>query len=1052
MGWELKPACEAFPDFAAEWDRLNGELYDSHPMFDSRFVGPLLKYFGKGNEKLCIHRAAGKVDGALILRPIGLGRWELFLPAQAQAGPILLREGRWLESLFESLPNAAWSIDLLAIDPEYSPDWTGLRLPRTVTPHQLTMAVALDGDFAGYWQSRPRNLAKNMRRYQHRAETRLGTPKVTAVTHRQQIGEALVRYSALEMSGWKGKAGSAVGIDNPQGRFYLQSLEAFADSGQARIIELHIGAQLAASRLIIRNKAMWIILKTAYAETLAALAPGRLLLREVLHQAFARQAARAVEFYTDANRDQTEWATSVRYTQHHQLYRGSFAAVTHNFVRAMKNPLKKHLAKPDRIAIDTYAAIADLPADAVRLMDAAARDNMELSTAWFANLQQTVYKDYSGVRYCVARSNDQAAAVLPVRLTRHGWIRSIESLSNYYTSLYSPILAPRAGALDLARLLKQAITARQPVHVMRFLPMAPDTPAFEALLAALRSIGWVPFRFLCFGNWTLKVQQTWAEYLKEREGKLRSTLKRMSRKFVTEGGTLEIVTGPGDVETAIGAFNSVYAQSWKKPEPYPEFVPGLIRWLAASRQLRLGIARLNGRPIAAQLWIVANGKASIFKLAYDETYASYSPGTLLTAHLMEHVIDRDGVGEVDYLIGDDEHKKAWMNQRRERWGIIAYNPTTVSGLALMAREIVGRTLRKAIQMTHSENHASTRSLRWEIAPIGRFGEYAARWDAFQRACANIPFLESAFLLPLLEEFGGGNEMLALAYEGEKPCAAAILYKKRPGIWQTFQPAQLPLGAWVSRPDVDIAGLGKSLLRVLPGTGLSLSITQLDPLFQPRPVDDSLVRTQDYINTAWVEIDQAFDAYWESRGKNLKTNTRKQRAKLQGEGVVLALECITAPADVARALDDYGALESGGWKGKDGTAVHPDNAQGRFYRKMLESFGAQGRGRIYRYRFNDKVVAMDLCIESGDRIVILKTAYDESYKTVSPSTLMRQDEFQEFFREGRLKRIEFYGKVMDWHTRWTENARTLYHLTAYRWPILNSLHRRLNEIRQPGNHA
>ncbi len=40
MSWQLQPARDHFPAFAPEWDRLNAELYGSHPMFDSRFVGP----------------------------------------------------------------------------------------------------------------------------------------------------------------------------------------------------------------------------------------------------------------------------------------------------------------------------------------------------------------------------------------------------------------------------------------------------------------------------------------------------------------------------------------------------------------------------------------------------------------------------------------------------------------------------------------------------------------------------------------------------------------------------------------------------------------------------------------------------------------------------------------------------------------------------------------------------------------------------------------------------------------------------------------------------
>jgi hypothetical protein len=106
--------------------------------------------------------------------------------------------------------------------------------------------------------------------------------------------------------------------------------------------------------------------------------------------------------------------------------------------------------------------------------------------------------------------------------------------------------------------------------------------------------------------------------------------------------------------------------------------------------------------------------------------------------------------------------------------------------------------------------------------------------------------------------------------------------------------------------------------------------------------------------------------------------------------------------------------------------------------MLENFCRLGQARIYRYWFADKVVAMDLCIHDDTAIVILKTTYDESYKAVSPSTLMRQTEFQQLFEEQKFKRIEFYGKVMEWHTRWSGNARTLYHTNIYRYSLIQHL--------------
>lgn len=337
-------------------------------------------------------------------------------------------------------------------------------------------------------------------------------------------------------------------------------------------------------------------------------------------------------------------------------------------------------------------------------------------------------------------------------------------------------------------------------------------------------------------------------------------------------------------------------------------------------------------------------------------------------------------------------------------------------------------------------------MSWQFIPIDRFSDYSQQWDSILVSCIPVPFLESDFIRPLLKEFGNGQERLAIETQDGLTRAAAVVVPVRQGFWQTFQPSQLPLGTWISKPDVDMVELSRTLVSALPGFTLGIGITQLDPILQPRPADAPGTKTLDYIQTAWVDIEGPYETYWEARGKNLRTNLRKQRAKLETEGTIPVLECITDPKQVAQALKDYGTLESAGWKAQGGTAIHPDNAQGRFYRQMLESFCAKGRGRIYRYYFGDKVVAMDLCIEAGTTLVILKTAYDESFKTISPSSLMRHDQFKQIFDAGRIRRIEFYGKVLEWHTRWTNNARTIYHLTRYRWPVLQTMHSKLRSWR------
>jgi CelD/BcsL family acetyltransferase involved in cellulose biosynthesis len=336
-------------------------------------------------------------------------------------------------------------------------------------------------------------------------------------------------------------------------------------------------------------------------------------------------------------------------------------------------------------------------------------------------------------------------------------------------------------------------------------------------------------------------------------------------------------------------------------------------------------------------------------------------------------------------------------------------------------------------------------LQWSFHRAREWASLAATWDRVNADAGRLPFLESAFLTPLLEHFGQGDETVAFGRRGERPVAAALLRRAGPAQVQTFQPSQLPLGPWLVARGEDAAAAAHGLVKQMPGVVLGLGLTQLDPHVLPRPAAGPRDDTVDYIQTGWVDVAGTFDAYWEARGKNLRANMRKQRNKLEADGVTLSFDTITDAHEVPAAIADYGRLETAGWKAGMGTAVHPDNAQGRFYAAMLGNFCAVGRGRIWRLKFGDKIVAMDLCIEAGDTLVILKTAFDPEYRVVSPAFLMRQDAFRQVFDQGRLRRIEFYGRMMEWHTRWTEQSRTLYHANVYRWSLVPQLRRQWQRL-------
>src|SRR6266852_4001102 len=276
--------------------------------------------------------------------------------------------------------------------------------------------------------------------------------------------------------------------------------------------------------------------------------------------------------------------------------------------------------------------------------------------------------------------------------------RKLEALANYYSCFYAPHLAVSAGeSHETLRALTQAMAQEKPRwDTVEVKPLDVHSREFPELVEAFKAAGFVVQTFFSFGNWYLPVNgRSFAEYSETLPSMLKNTLSRKRKKLEKSGrAKMEIVTGERGLDAGIDAYMKVYLSSWKQPEAYPQFVPGLIRMCAAMGALRLGILCVDGEPAAAQLWIVHHGKALIYKLAYDERFADLSVGTILSATLFQHALDVDKVTEVDYLSGDDGYKKDWMSQRRERWGILALNPRTPRGVLAIARHVGGRAVKR----------------------------------------------------------------------------------------------------------------------------------------------------------------------------------------------------------------------------------------------------------------------------------------------------------------------------------------------------------------------
>jgi len=331
----------------------------------------------------------------------------------------------------------------------------------------------------------------------------------------------------------------------------------------------------------------------------------------------------------------------------------------------------------------------------------------------------------------------------------------------------------------------------------------------------------------------------------------------------------------------------------------------------------------------------------------------------------------------------------------------------------------------------------SKKIRWEAKNIAELNSLAVVWDRLNSGNNNQSVLSYKFIQALLNSFSSGDETLVLGWQDDHLVFGAI-FEKLSGIrWRTFQPSQAPLGCIICSVDLLTFDVFSQVSKLLPGTTLLLDLTQVDSQQIPLPVVKNLF-TMPYITTGSLNVPKDFEQYFANFSKNTRQNFNKGRNRLTKLDIAARLEIVTDKISMKSFVSKYGEIESSGWKNAEGTAIHVDNQQGKFYVELLSNFAEQNEAQIWCYYFNEEVVAVDLCIIMSDTLVILKTTYEEKHAKYSPSLLMKLDAYKKLGIDGNIKTIEYFGKTKDWHKRLQCEEREIYHITWCKFPHLFKL--------------
>jgi hypothetical protein len=132
--------------------------------------------------------------------------------------------------------------------------------------------------------------------------------------------------------------------------------------------------------------------------------------------------------------------------------------------------------------------------------------------------------------------------------------------------------------------------------------------------------------------------------------------------------------------------------------------------------------------------------------------------------------------------------------------------------------------------------------------------------------------------------------------------------------------------------------------------------------------------------------------------------RRQRRRL-GELGKLEFVSFGEGEDLEQWLRDFLALESGGWKGRQGTALSSRERHAEFFLEMARGCDRARRFGATAIRLDGRAIAIQILLRSGNGAYAFKIGYDEAYARFSPGVLLELDLVERVARGGFVDWID-----------------------------------------------
>jgi CelD/BcsL family acetyltransferase involved in cellulose biosynthesis len=246
-----------------------------------------------------------------------------------------------------------------------------------------------------------------------------------------------------------------------------------------------------------------------------------------------------------------------------------------------------------------------------------------------------------------------------------------------------------ADQAALAALARAIVRTGRPLDLKR-LPVA---PVAAALQAAYRGRGVVHIQPTGGSPW-IPLDESWAEPEMRLDSGRRSDMRRARRHAEKIGPVaVQIVSPtPAQLGPLLAEAFQVEAAGWKgangtalATDPVRgAFFRRYAEQTCAKGALRIGMLRIGGRTVAAQIAIENGSRFDLLRAGYDEQFSHCSPGTLLTCETIRYAARR-GLRSYEFNGDVESWTHIWTNHEHSCCSLHTY-PFNSCGLAAMIED------------------------------------------------------------------------------------------------------------------------------------------------------------------------------------------------------------------------------------------------------------------------------------------------------------------------------------------------------------------------------